>query len=157
MITCAVTEEDRRYMRHALDLARRAEGQTHPNPAVGCVILKGQQAGLPPLLPAGFMHGPRFLSHTCMPGHACKVQMAASRRKPFPPAWGRSWARGSTPEAGMPHAEVYALRAAGQEAQGATAYVSLEPCNHFGRTPPCSRAMVAAGVKRVGHLCNITM
>jgi tRNA(Arg) A34 adenosine deaminase TadA len=59
---------------------------------------------------------------------------------------------GFHPKAGMPHAEVYALRAAGQQAQAATAYVSLEPCNHFGRTPPCSRAMVAAGVKRV-RLC----
>ena len=56
---------------------------------------------------------------------------------------------GFHPQAGKPHAEVYALRAAGQAAQGATAYVTLEPCNHFGRTPPCSRALVAAGVSRV--------
>jgi len=59
---------------------------------------------------------------------------------------------GFHPEAGKPHAEVYALRAAGQAAVGATAYVTLEPCNHFGRTPPCSRALVAAGVKRVGFV-----
>lgn len=55
------------------------------------------------------------------------------------------WHRGP----GLPHAEVDALAQLGGVAEGATLYVNLEPCNHFGRTPPCARAVVAAGVARV--------
>ncbi|HEY9855674.1 MAG TPA: bifunctional diaminohydroxyphosphoribosylaminopyrimidine deaminase/5-amino-6-(5-phosphoribosylamino)uracil reductase RibD, partial [Stenomitos sp.] len=53
------------------------------------------------------------------------------------------------PKVGEPHAEVFALRSAGERAQGATAYVTLEPCNHHGRTGPCTQALLAAGVRRV--------
>lgn len=56
---------------------------------------------------------------------------------------------GFHPLAGEPHAEVFALKAAGERAHGATIYVSLEPCNHYGRTPPCSEALIVAGVAKV--------
>jgi len=51
--------------------------------------------------------------------------------------------------AGLPHAERIALERAGKEAKGATLYVTLEPCNHYGRTPPCTEAIISAGIKKV--------
>src|SRR6202011_5517355 len=57
--------------------------------------------------------------------------------------------RGFTQKGGRPHAETEALRQAGAAARGATLYVTLEPCSHHGKSPPCADAIVAAGVARV--------
>nr|WP_281418400.1 bifunctional diaminohydroxyphosphoribosylaminopyrimidine deaminase/5-amino-6-(5-phosphoribosylamino)uracil reductase RibD [Azospirillum soli] len=97
-----------RYMRAALALAARGLGNTWPNPAVGCVLVKD----------------------------------------------GAVVGRGWTQPGGRPHAETEALARAGASAHGATAYVTLEPCNHHGKTPPCSEALVAAGVARVVVACG---
>lgn len=94
---------DEMYMARALKLAARGRFTTHPNPNVGCVIVKDGE-----IVGEGFHY-----------------------------------------RAGEPHAEVHALRMAGEKAKGATAYVTLEPCSHHGRTPPCCEALIAAGVSRV--------
>jgi diaminohydroxyphosphoribosylaminopyrimidine deaminase/5-amino-6-(5-phosphoribosylamino)uracil reductase len=62
---------------------------------------------------------------------------------------GKIVGEGFHPKAGQPHAEIFALREAGEKAQGATIYVNLEPCNHYGRTPPCTEALMASGVAKV--------
>jgi diaminohydroxyphosphoribosylaminopyrimidine deaminase/5-amino-6-(5-phosphoribosylamino)uracil reductase len=90
-------------MRRALRLARRAQGTTSPNPAVGAVLVKdGEIVG-----------------------------------------------EGHTQPSGQEHAEVVALRQAGERASGSILYVSLEPCSHHGRTPPCTDAIIHAGVREV--------
>jgi len=67
---------------------------------------------------------------------------------------GRVVGRGVTGRGGRPHGETVALAQAGAAAAGATAYVSLEPCNHHGKTPPCTEALMAAGVTRVVIACE---
>src|SRR5512133_805571 len=62
---------------------------------------------------------------------------------------GKIVGRGYHRKAGTPHAEVHAIRDAGQLAKDATLYVTLEPCNHAGRTPPCTEAIIRAGVTSV--------
>lgn len=84
---------------------------------------------------------------------------AAGSTRPNPPvgcvivgAAGEILGRGATEPAGGRHAEVVALHAAGARAAGATAYVTLEPCNHTGRTGPCAEALIAAGIAEVHYL-----
>ena len=91
------------FMARAITLARKGQYTTHPNPRVGCVLVKDEQI----------------------------------------------IAEGYHQRAGGPHAEIVALQAAGEAAKGATAYVTLEPCSHTGRTPPCADALVRAGVSIV--------
>ena len=94
------TAADYEYMSRALRLARRGVYTAHPNPRVGCVLVKG--------------------------GNII----------------GEGWHR----KTGKAHAEAAALQDAGADAKGATAYVTLEPCSHQGKTPPCADALIAAGV-----------
>ena len=62
---------------------------------------------------------------------------------------GKIIAEGWHKQAGTPHAEINALKMAGESAKNATLYVTLEPCSHFGRTPPCAKAIIEAGIKKV--------
>ena len=94
---------DYQYMARALKLAEKGLYSAHPNPRVGCVIVKDDTI--------------------------------------VAEAWHE--------KAGLPHAEVLALRQAGHAARGADVYVNLEPCCHQGRTPPCTGFLIDAGVKRV--------
>jgi diaminohydroxyphosphoribosylaminopyrimidine deaminase / 5-amino-6-(5-phosphoribosylamino)uracil reductase len=80
------------------------------------------------------------------------ARTARGRTDPNPPVGavlvrdGQIVGEGATRPAGQEHAEIVALQAAGTEARGATLYVTLEPCSHWGRTPPCADALIAAGV-----------
>ena len=91
------------FMKEALNLARKADGRTSPNPMVGAVVVKN----------------------------------------------GRVLGRGYHRKAGGPHAEITALKEAKKKAAGSDLYVNLEPCDHFGKTPPCTDAIISSGVKNV--------
>lgn len=90
------------YMQKALELARKGEGYTSPNPMVGAIVVKNDK-----IIGKGY--------HQCYGG---------------------------------PHAEAYALKEAGDKARDATLFVTLEPCSHFGKTPPCSEKVIKFGVKK---------
>ena len=102
-MTQQAQKSDEQFMRQALLLGRFGFGNTAPNPAVGCVLVKN----------------------------------------------GQVIATGLTQRGGRPHAEAMALAEAGDAARGATAYVTLEPCAHEGKTLPCAQALIDAGVARV--------
>jgi diaminohydroxyphosphoribosylaminopyrimidine deaminase/5-amino-6-(5-phosphoribosylamino)uracil reductase len=95
---------DARMMALAIQLAKRGQYTTSPNPNVGCVLVNQQGEII-----------------------------------------GQGWHQ----KAGTPHAEIHALQQAGSKAKGATAYVTLEPCSHFGRTPPCALSLIEGGVTKV--------
>jgi len=94
---------DYQYMARAIQLAKKGKYTTHPNPRVGCIIVKDNQI------------------------------------------IGEGWHK----HAGQAHAEINALNSASESTQGATAYVTLEPCSHTGKTPPCANALIESGVSRV--------
>ena len=93
---------------------------------------------------------------------AAVTRASGARRRTAPNPWvgcvlvrdGVVVGEGATEPPGGPHAEAVALAAAGDAARGATAYVTLEPCSHHGRTPPCADALIAAGVTRVVVACT---
>ena len=91
-----------KYMRMAIELAKRGAGAVNPNPMVGAVVVKN----------------------------------------------GEVIGRGYHKFFGGPHAEVYALEEAGEKAEGTTIYVTLEPCSHYGKTPPCAKKIIDMGIKK---------
>ena len=93
---------DKKYMRMAIELAKRGTGAVNPNPMVGAVVVKNRKV------------------------------IGEGYHKFF----------------GGPHAEVYALEDAGKEAEGASIYVTLEPCSHYGKTPPCAKKIIDMGIKK---------
>ncbi|HQP30528.1 MAG TPA: bifunctional diaminohydroxyphosphoribosylaminopyrimidine deaminase/5-amino-6-(5-phosphoribosylamino)uracil reductase RibD, partial [Deltaproteobacteria bacterium] len=84
-----------------------------------------------------------------------QARKGLGRTAPNPPVGavivkaGRIIGEGFHPAAGQPHAEIFALKSCKEDPKGATLYVTLEPCRHFGKTPPCTRAIIAAGLRRV--------
>ena len=97
------------------------------------------------------------MSQDLMKRALCLAERGRGRTSPNPMVGavlvkdGRIVGEGFHPRAGEPHAEIFALRQAGEQARGATLYINLEPCCYHGRTPPCTQSLIAAGVAEV-HL-----
>lgn len=122
------SQNDSRFMARAIQLAQRGWYTTRSNPRVGCVLVKD-------------------LDNTSE-----RVSDAVSDSK-GPQVIGQGWHQ----KPGLAHAEVNAIadaRANNHDVSGATAYVTLEPCSHFGKTPPCAQGLIDAGVERV--VCAMT-
>jgi diaminohydroxyphosphoribosylaminopyrimidine deaminase/5-amino-6-(5-phosphoribosylamino)uracil reductase len=115
-------DQDRNWMQRALELARRGVGVTSPNPVVGCVILDA----------AGQLAGEGWHEYE-LRDHAEVAALKAAG----------AHAQGGCPTLSAPSAERVG------KLQGGTAYVTLEPCNHTGRTGPCTEALIAVGIRRV--------
>ena len=125
---------DQFYMQRALRLAVRGQGLVEPNPMVGCVIVREDytynvESGLDK---SGAFRDDYVVDPEVEDKAATLIV-------------GEGWHQ----KYGEPHAEVNALKMAGDLAKGATMYVTLEPCTHQGKTPPCVDAVIAAGIKRV--------
>lgn len=111
---------DQFYMARALKLAAFGQGLVEPNPMVGCVIVREDYT-------------------------VCRTWAPEEPNEALAHIVGEGWHQ----KFGEAHAEVNALTMAGDLAKGATMYVTLEPCSHTGKTPPCVDAVIAAGIKRV--------
>src|SRR5256886_2506962 len=136
-------------MRRALAEAERGRGAVEPNPMVGAVVVRDGRL-------VAFGHHERFggpHAHGPAPARAAGLARGAVEPNPMVGAVvvrdGRLVAFGHHERFGGPHAEALALARAGVLARGATLYVTLEPCCHTGKTPPCTEAVLAAGVVRV--------
>ena len=126
---------DQFYMRRALKLAARGQGAVEPNPMVGCVIVRDPKTADCAKIASDCENA----DAVCADCADFAAETAEAR------IVGEGWHR----QYGGPHAEINALAAAGDAAKGATMYVTLEPCSHFGKTPPCCDAVIAAGIRRV--------
>jgi diaminohydroxyphosphoribosylaminopyrimidine deaminase/5-amino-6-(5-phosphoribosylamino)uracil reductase len=117
------------HMRRALDLARRGEGRVEPNPVVGAVLVEGDR-----VVAEGW--------HDAFGGpHA---ELVALRIAALPPSRSPTLPRSHSPTLSLSHSPTLPL-----QFNRATLYTTLEPCAHFGKTPPCAPAIIKAGIRRV--------